>query len=573
MAETFDPYYRWLGIPAKDQPPNHYRLLGIELFESEADVIEQAADRQMAHLQMFKTGKHSALSQKLLNEVAAAKVCLLRPEKRAGYDRQLSAQLKTVPRERTAAPAQAAPRVLPAVPLTPRAAHAASSVAARSPVGLAPLVDLQALPASSTRPRGVLLKSQPRRRPAWQSPLLLAPATFAAVVGSLLAVVLLRDVPGDDTGAEPIAALEPGELRRSEKQAPTGPTEAVTSASVNSTIPEPPAPKSVASARRPAADLAPRRPARQLPALVEGLGGKLYPQADGTVIVDLKKTRPSRDDLADLCSFDKVTSIDLQDTPVDDAQVAALASCPKLSSLNLSGTHITAASLATLRSLPLKWLYASRTALDDRAAAELWRLEILMLVECPITDIGAQALAKLNIPNLALDGTKITDAGLEALSHSHIHSLKVARTGISGVGLRQLARIAGLRQLDVSGCAIGDAELDAIRAIPDLQHLTMTHVKVANGRLARLNGHPHLRNLWLADCELNDTELAALDNLPELDTISVDRTAVTDQGFAALSRFGKLKYAFANQTSVTSAGAAALVKKCPTMITISPAPN
>ena len=43
MAEKFDPYYRWLGIPAKEQPPNHYRLLGIELFESDPQLIDSFA--------------------------------------------------------------------------------------------------------------------------------------------------------------------------------------------------------------------------------------------------------------------------------------------------------------------------------------------------------------------------------------------------------------------------------------------------------------------------------------------------------------------------------------------------
>ena len=28
MAEKFDPYHEWLGIPASEQPPDHYRLLG-----------------------------------------------------------------------------------------------------------------------------------------------------------------------------------------------------------------------------------------------------------------------------------------------------------------------------------------------------------------------------------------------------------------------------------------------------------------------------------------------------------------------------------------------------------------
>ncbi len=41
----FDPYHKWLGIPAKDQPANHYRLLGLDLFEADAEVIESAAMR------------------------------------------------------------------------------------------------------------------------------------------------------------------------------------------------------------------------------------------------------------------------------------------------------------------------------------------------------------------------------------------------------------------------------------------------------------------------------------------------------------------------------------------------
>jgi hypothetical protein len=44
MREDFDPYYLWLGIPPVDQPPDHYRLLGVTQFESDADVIRNAAD-------------------------------------------------------------------------------------------------------------------------------------------------------------------------------------------------------------------------------------------------------------------------------------------------------------------------------------------------------------------------------------------------------------------------------------------------------------------------------------------------------------------------------------------------
>lgn len=93
----FDPYHKWLGIPPKDQPPNHYRLLGLELGESDVDVIDAAANRQMAYVQQRATGTHVALSQKLLNELSAARVCLLDPKRKAAYDAELQAATKPLP--------------------------------------------------------------------------------------------------------------------------------------------------------------------------------------------------------------------------------------------------------------------------------------------------------------------------------------------------------------------------------------------------------------------------------------------------------------------------------------------
>jgi hypothetical protein len=92
-VSDFNPYHVWLGIPPDEQPANHYRLLGLNSFESNRDVIDSAADRQMAHLRTFQSGKHGALTQKILNEVAAARVCLLDNQKRAAYDAGLRTTL------------------------------------------------------------------------------------------------------------------------------------------------------------------------------------------------------------------------------------------------------------------------------------------------------------------------------------------------------------------------------------------------------------------------------------------------------------------------------------------------
>lgn len=86
---TFDPYRKWLGIAPADQPPNHYRLLGLDLFESDPDVIDAATEQRVTYLRQCATGEHVAESQKLLNEVAAARLCLVNADKKREYDAQL----------------------------------------------------------------------------------------------------------------------------------------------------------------------------------------------------------------------------------------------------------------------------------------------------------------------------------------------------------------------------------------------------------------------------------------------------------------------------------------------------
>ena len=102
MSEQFDPYRKWLGIPPKDQPPHHYRLLGIPVFEEDPDVIENAADRQMAHVRTYQHSQYAADSQKILNELAAAKLCLLTKTEKSVYDDELKSKLGA---EATAPPA------------------------------------------------------------------------------------------------------------------------------------------------------------------------------------------------------------------------------------------------------------------------------------------------------------------------------------------------------------------------------------------------------------------------------------------------------------------------------------
>lgn len=88
----FDPYRDWLGIEPHESAGgriDHYRLLGLARFEDDAERITRAADERMALVRSFQVGRRRLVTQKLLNELSAARICLLSPAAKAAYDAQL----------------------------------------------------------------------------------------------------------------------------------------------------------------------------------------------------------------------------------------------------------------------------------------------------------------------------------------------------------------------------------------------------------------------------------------------------------------------------------------------------
>lgn len=93
MEESFDPYSAWLGIPRDEQPPNHYRLLDLRPLEDEPEKIRSAVMERTERLRKYQLSKHVSECQALLNEIAAASVCLLDPDRKADYDARLRVEL------------------------------------------------------------------------------------------------------------------------------------------------------------------------------------------------------------------------------------------------------------------------------------------------------------------------------------------------------------------------------------------------------------------------------------------------------------------------------------------------
>ena len=150
MPKKFDPYHRWLGIPPKHQPPNHYRLLGLDSLEDDPEVIRDAAERQMAHVRSYQLGQYAELSQQVLNELAAAKACLLDGEKKAAYDRRLGLESAAAAAESPDEPPVALEPPATKPPPTPDAAEppppppaaVAPTTASEGEVSVPPLPDL-----------------------------------------------------------------------------------------------------------------------------------------------------------------------------------------------------------------------------------------------------------------------------------------------------------------------------------------------------------------------------------------------------------------------------------------------
>ena len=194
---SFDPYRKWLSIPEDFRPPTHYQLLGVSPDERDLEVIDAAVLRQSAYVRNFQTGKYAADATRILNEISAAKLCLLDPAKRAAYDAELKRKgLFPQPAHETpVAPLIAEPR--------PRAARPAPQAPVSQPV--APSIDLDALANAARMPSRsrrsgpqVRLASRPRQASIptsyWVIGLAIAFLAVAFIIG--ISIVKSLNAPG-----------------------------------------------------------------------------------------------------------------------------------------------------------------------------------------------------------------------------------------------------------------------------------------------------------------------------------------------------------------------------------------
>ena len=159
-----DVYDQWLGIGPAEQPPHHYRLLGVDLFEERKDAINAAALQRSARVRQYQTGPLGELAARLLTEIATAQACLLDPVRRAKYDAELVARLSPV--------AAAPPAPMPAAIVSPMPVAAPPPLPVATPA--APVFDSVAKRYAEARRK--------RINPRWLMGLLIAAVIFAVAL-------------------------------------------------------------------------------------------------------------------------------------------------------------------------------------------------------------------------------------------------------------------------------------------------------------------------------------------------------------------------------------------------------
>lgn len=81
--------HKLLGVPRAEQPVDCYRLLGIARFEQDAEVIRNAAARQVLYVRQLASGRFAEVAPHVIDQITAARTTLLNPARRRLYDAEL----------------------------------------------------------------------------------------------------------------------------------------------------------------------------------------------------------------------------------------------------------------------------------------------------------------------------------------------------------------------------------------------------------------------------------------------------------------------------------------------------
>lgn len=181
MSQGFNVYREWLGVASSSEIPSYYELLALRPLESDTAKIEAAYQRQSAQLAPRLSGGQADVAQRLMGELAEARLTLLTPTAKRAYDTALAqaagpaAAFGASYPGQTAQPAWPAAQPSPGWQAPPAMPAAAPGYYPAAPASAAPQPAVSETAFPAIRPRRVRRRSSP----------------VPAVVGVLAVLVIL----------------------------------------------------------------------------------------------------------------------------------------------------------------------------------------------------------------------------------------------------------------------------------------------------------------------------------------------------------------------------------------------
>lgn len=145
----------WLGLPPETWPPDHYRLLGLQPGEDNAELIEQRVHERLDTVRCYQIS-HPEQATEAMNRLAQAFVCLTEPSSKKSYDVQLGIAAAE-PASESPAPQTPQPNTLEWLPSPtpdPAVVNSAGTAPppARQPPPLPPVLPVAIVPPTAQTP-------------------------------------------------------------------------------------------------------------------------------------------------------------------------------------------------------------------------------------------------------------------------------------------------------------------------------------------------------------------------------------------------------------------------------------
>lgn len=271
---------------------------------------------------------------------------------------------------------------------------------------------------------------------------------------------------------------------------------------------------------------------------LESLDVTLCPVADFAPLAGMRKLRRlwAGDtfvvDLAPLAKLTALEDLDLHGTGVRDEGIVHLAGLKGLRRLDLQGTAITDAAVETLENLPnLESLNLYRTKLSNAGLARLSKLKKLREIDVRYTRVTASGYDGLRA---ALPGARVQFAGGGGRAISKMEPPAGNNPGALAAWVRSIGGTVRLEDGFVSlrGVPLSERALAAVARIPGLRVLDLEATELGDGAMGVLGGVGTLEDLTLNGTQVSDAGLASLGALRGLKRLRLDNTYVEGMAFA-----------------------------------------